>query len=222
MASGWLQWVIRKSIATSIPTKDEAAFQAILVSAGKQFDELCETSTALECVPLSSGYLTYPSRWGFRDTVSEVGSETLSVVQHVLLPIPFPLGRPDLSRSTFNSPLIKQDLLELGIRSYASSEVLWWQRLFVGASLVGTMARSILILLLVIAVFTAWRTGSLAYLVDPTAVWIGLGMILHCLLYIVVGLTSFPGIPYTVLATSLAICLNARLLNNYISRPKLK
>jgi hypothetical protein len=221
MASGWLQWAIRKSIATSIPSKDEVAFQVIIASAGKQLDQLCRTTKTLECVPLSSGYLTYPSRWGFRDPASAVGSETLSVFKHVLLPIPFPLGRPDLSRSTFNSPLIKQDLLELGIRSYTASEMLWWQRLFVGASLIGTMARWILILLLVIAGFTAWRTGYLAYLFDPTAAWLGLGMILHCLLYIVIGLTSFPGTPYTVLATSLAICLNARMLNNYIVRPKI-
>jgi len=217
MASGWLQWSIRKSISTMImPYGNEREFQLVLNSAERELDELCMTSSRLECVSMVSGFMVAPKRWGYQDVPKATFIEASLILDKVFIPQPFPFGHPDLSRSTTVGPLARQELDKNGIHLIAKKSQIRWQRLYVGLSLVGYSLRLFLSIALVICLLRSLcQPSTLRKCVDPVAVWLLSCALIHSGLYTLISLTAFSGSPYTILTAPIAVVLYARIINNF-------
>jgi hypothetical protein len=216
MASGWLQWSIRKSIGSIImPFGDERDFQSVLNNAERELTQLCRVSPRLECVSMASGFMVAPKRWGFPNLMHSSFAEASVILNKVFIPQPFPFGRPDLGRNTMLSPLPRQDLDEIGIHMITKKSQTDWQRFYVGLCLIGYSFRLLLLFIVVICVFRAiicqrpmlWR-------IDPVAIWLLGCTLIHSGLYMLIGLTAFSGTPYTILAAPIAVALYARIINS--------
>jgi len=223
MASGWLQWSLRKSIATMIsPDANEYLFQKVISNSERELEALCGQSGRFVCDSSASGFLLKPDRWGFKDLPQAVYGELSGVAFLTFIPNPFPFGRPDLSRSTFVSPLPKSDLEAIGIRVLPKTQQLLWQRFYVALSLLGTLLRwTFLIAALLALVLSAIRRKFLCAF-DPVAIWLLCCTLIHVALYSLLGLISFPGLPYTVLAAPIAVGFYARLVDTlgfFVKRP---
>ena len=215
MASGWLQWSIRKSIGTMImPYGSEREFQLVLNSAERELDRLCKISTRLECVSMASGFMIAPKRWGFQDILNTTYIEAFMLLDKVFIPQPFPFGPPDLSRNTTVSPLARQDLDEMGIHLIAKKSQIRWQRFYIGLSLIGYYLRLFLFIAFVLCILSSIYQRSVLRCVDPVAVWLLICALFHSGLYTLISLTAFSGSPYTILAAPIAVVVYARIINN--------
>jgi len=216
MASGWLQWSIRKSIGSMImPYGNERQFQWVLNGAERELDELCKISTRLECVSMASGFMVAPKRWGFQDVMNATFIEASMILDKVFVPQTFPFGSPDLSRNTMVGPLASQELDKYGIHLIAKKSQIGWQRLYIGLSLVGYSLRLFLSIAFVICILGSLRQGSMLRGIDPVALWLLSCALIHSSLYTLISLTAFSGSPYTILAAPIAVVLYARIINNY-------
>ena len=223
MASGWLQWSLRKSIATMIsPDANEYLFQKVISNSERELEVLCGQSGSLVCDSSASGFLLKPDRWGFKDLPQAIYRELSGVAFLTFIPNPFPFGRPDLSRSTFSSLLPKSDLEAIGIRVIPKIQQLTWQRFYIALSLLGTLLRWTFLIAALLALFlSAIRTKVLCGF-DPVAIWLLCCTLIHVALYSLLGLISFPGLPYTVLAAPIAVGFYARLVDTlgfFVKRP---
>jgi hypothetical protein len=214
MASGWLVWALRKSIANQLrPPANEAHFQAVLSQLSQEVDQLCNTSSRLECVYQSSGYSTKPIRWGFVNLPMELGRETVGILGKVFVPQPFPFGRPDLSRHTWKGPLARADLQRLWLREQIPlPEQLFWQRLYVAISLIGFLLRWLLLGLALLSLTLFRRPSLVKFQLDPVAIWLLSCSLIQSAIYVLIGLVSFSGSPYTILTAPIAVGLYARLI----------
>lgn len=222
MASGWLPFALRKSIVKNMgPKQDEAHFQDLTSRAEEEILTLCSTSARLECVAQSSGFFLKPSRWGYTNTVAEIGREVGKVLPRIFLPDPFPLGRPDLSRHTFLSPISQSDLERLGLRPIPEESRLLWQRIYVLISFIGTLLRWGLLLLAIVAVIVTIRyRGIKIARLDPAAIWLLLCVLIQSAIYVLIGLSSFPGEPYTILTAPIAVGFFARVIDSQSAMPE--
>jgi len=216
MASGWLQWSIRKSIGSMImPYGNERQFQWVLNGAERELDELCKISTRLECVSMASGFMVAPKRWGFQDVLNATFIEASMILDKVFIPQTFPFGSPDLSRNTMAGPLASQELDKYGIHLIAKKSQISWQRLYIGLSLVGYSLRLFLSIAFVICILGSLRQRSMLRCIDPVALWLFSCALIHSGLYTLISLTAFSGSPYTILAAPIAVVLYARIINNF-------
>jgi hypothetical protein len=223
MASGWLQWSLRKSIAAMILSDaNEYRFQMVISNSERELEALCGKSELFVCDSSLSGFLLKPDRWGFRDLPKAVYREVSEVAYLTFMPNSFPLGRPDLSRSTFSSLLPKADLEAIGIRVIPRSQQIPWQRFYVALSILGTLMRWIFLIAALLAFFLSARRQMILTSFDPVAIWLLCCTLVHVALYSLLGLISFPGSPYTVLAAPIALAFYARLVDTlgfYGKRP---
>jgi hypothetical protein len=223
MASGWLQWSLRKRIAAMIlPDANEYRFQMVISNSERELEALCGKSERFACDSSASGFLLKPDRWGFKDLPRDVYREVSDVAFLTFIPNSFPLGRPDLSRSTFSSLLPKADLEAIGIRVIPKSQQLTWQRFYLVLSLLGTLLRWIFLIAALIVLFLTARRQMVFSSFDPVAIWLLCCTLIHVALYSLLGLISFPGSPYTILAAPIALGLYARIvatLGFYGKRP---
>jgi hypothetical protein len=223
MASGWLQWSLRKSIDTMIsPDANEYIFQKVISNSERELEALCGQSERFACDSSASGFLLKPDRWGFKDLPQAIYRELSGVAFLTFIPNPFPLGRPDLSRSTFLSLLPKSDLEAIGIRVIPKTQQLTWQRFYVALSLLGTLLRWTFLIAALLALFLSAIRRKVLCGFDPVAIWLLCCTLIHVALYSLLGLISFPGLPYTVLAAPIAVGFYARLVDTlgfFVKRP---
>jgi hypothetical protein len=223
MASGWLQWSLRKSIATmKSPDANEYIFQKVISNSERELEALCGQSERFACDSSASGFLLKPDRWGFKDLPQAIYRELSGVAFLTFIPNPFPLGRPDLSRSTFLSLLPKSDLEAIGIRVIPKTQQLTWQRFYVALSLLGTLLRWTFLIAALLALFLSAIRRKVLCGFDPVAIWLLCCILIHVALYSLLGLISFPGLPYTVLAAPIAVGFYARLVDTlgfFVKRP---
>lgn len=221
MATGWLMWSLRRSVAAQVSSPpNEAKFQAILANATKELEQLCTSSSRLECVYGTSSYLANPVRWGFVHLPSVILRESFSILSKILIPDPFPLDRPDLSRNTLHSPLHPSDLARLGVQApIPTKEQIYWQRLYVLLSLLGVLLRWVLLGLLLVFFTIKSPFWSGKFYFDPVAAWLTSCVLIQSTIYLLISLTSFSGVPYTLLTAPIAVGLYARLVEDW--RPSL-
>jgi hypothetical protein len=223
MASGWLQWSLRKSIATMIsPDANEYIFQKVISNSERELEALCGQSERFVCDSSASGFLLKPDRWGFKDLPQAIYRELSGVAFLTFIPNPFPFGHPDLSRSTFLSILPKSDLEAIGIRVIPKIQQLTWQRFYVALSLLGTLLRWTFLIAALLALFLSAIRRKVLCGFDPVAIWLLCCTLIHVALYSLLGLISFPGLPYTVLAAPIAVGFYARLVDTlgfFVKRP---
>lgn len=223
MASGWLQWSLRKSIATMIsPDANEYIFQKVISNSERELEALCGQSERFACDSSASGFLLKPDRWGFKDLPQAIYRELSGVAFLTFIPNPFPLGHPDLSRSTFLSLLPKSDLEAIGIRVIPKTQQLTWQRFYVALSLLGILLRWTFLIAALLALFLSAIRRKVLCGFDPVAIWLLCCTLIHVALYSLLGLISFPGLPYTVLAAPIAVGFYARLVDTlgfFVKRP---
>jgi hypothetical protein len=214
MASGWLQWSLRKSIASMImPDANEHRFQKVISNSQQELEALCSQGGHFVCDSSATGFLLKPERWGFKDLPQAVYKEFSEVALLTFIPNSFPLGRPDLSRSTFLSLLPKADLESIGIRVIPKSQQVPWQRFYVALSLLGTLLRWTFLIAALLALFLSARRRMVLSSFDPVAIWLLCCALIHVVLYSLLGLISFPGLPYTVLAAPIALGFYARIVD---------
>jgi hypothetical protein len=219
MASGWLVWALRKSIANQLGSPaNEARFQAALSQLNREVDQLCSSTSRLECVNQSSGYSTPPTRWGFVNLQREVARETANIFAKVFVPQLFPFGRPDLAPNTWKGPMAREDLQRLRLREQIPpSEQVFWQRLYVGISIIGFLLRWLLLGLALLSL-TPFRQRQLVKTqLDPVAAWLLSCSLIHSAIYVLIGLVSFSGAPYTLLAAPIAVGFYSRLIGETLS-----
>ncbi|MBM5815713.1 MAG: hypothetical protein FJ083_03745 [Cyanobacteria bacterium K_Offshore_surface_m2_239] len=219
MASGWLVWALRKSIANQLVSPaNEARFQAALSQLNREVDQLCSSSLRLECVNQSSGYSTPPTRWGFVNLQQEVAHETAAIFAKVFVPQLFPFGRPDLAKHTWKGPMAPADLQRLRLpEQIPLSEQVFWQRLYVGISIIGFLMRWLLLVLALLSL-TLFRQRQLVKAsLDPVAAWLLSCSLIHSAIYVLIGLVSFSGAPYTLLAAPIAVGFYSRLIRETLS-----
>jgi hypothetical protein len=223
MASGWLQWSLRKSIAAMIsPDANEYLFQNVISNSERELEALCGQTGRFVCDLSASGFLLKPDRWGFKDLPQAVYGELSGVAFLTFIPNPFPFGRPDLSRSTFVSQLPKSDLEAIGIRVIPKAQQLKWQRFYVALSLLGTILRWTFLIAALLALFLSAIRRKILCAFDPVAIWLLCCTLIHVALYSLLGLISFPGLPYTVLSAPIAVGFYARLVDTlgfFVKRP---
>jgi hypothetical protein len=223
MASGWLQWSLRKSIATIIsPDANEYLFQKVISNSERELEALCGQSGRFVCDSSASGFLLKPDRWGFKDLPQAIYRELSGVALLTFIPNPFPFGHPELSRSTFLSLLPKSDLEAIGIRVIPKTQQLIWQRFYVALSLLGTLLRWTFLIAALLALFLSAIRRKVLFGFDTVAIWLLCCTLIHVALYSLLGLISFPGLPYTVLAAPIAVGFYARLVDTlgfFVKRP---
>lgn len=223
MASGWLQWSLRKSIAAMIlPDANENRFQMVISNSERELEALCSNSERFTCDSSASGFLPRPDRWGFKDLARAVYKELIDVAHLTFIPNSFPLGRPDLSRSTFSGLLPKADLEAIGIRVLPRSQQYLWQKLYVALSLLGTLLRWLFVIAAMLSLLLSASRQTVSRHFDPVAIWLLCCTLIHVALYSLLGLISFPGSPYTALAAPIALGFYARLVDTlgfYGKRP---
>jgi hypothetical protein len=213
MASGWLQWSLRKSIATMIsPDANEYLFQKVISNSERELEALCGQSERFVCDSSASGFFLKPERWGFKDLPQAIYKEFSEVAYLTFIPNPFPLGRPDLSRSTVLGLLPRSDLEAIGIRNIPRSKQLPWQRFYFALSLLGTLLRWTFLIAALLALFHSARRTNVLNSFDPVAIWLLCCTLIHVALYGLLGLISFPGLPYTILVAPIAVGFYARLV----------
>jgi hypothetical protein len=217
MQSDWFSWAIRESAGKLSPVKNETTFQYILRSANNDMHILCNESKTLECVKNSSGFITYPSRWGYTNPFSFLLRETSSVARVAFLPTAFPYGRPDLRTSTDIGVVDKRYMHSIGVKVLQLKQNIKWQRLFVGIIYIGIISRIIMSIILVYYIFLHIKNQRFSHakiIFDPVAAWIGLTIIAQCLLYVIVSVVSFPALHYMQLTTPMVIGFIARAIDN--------
>jgi len=135
----------------------------------------------------------------------------------------FPLGRPVSStRSTFSILLPKADLETVGIRVIPRSQQIPWQRFYIALRILGTLLRWTFLIAALLALFLSAIRRKVLCGFDPVAIWLLCCTLIHVVLYGLIGLISFPGLPYTVLAAPIAVSFYARLVDKlgfFVKRP---
>ena len=116
----------------------------------------------------------------------------------------------------------KSDLEAIGIRVIPKTQQLTWQRFYVALSLLGTLLRWTFLIAALLALFLSAIRRKVLCGFDPVAIWLLCCTLIHVVLYGLIGLISFPGLPYTVLAAPIAVGFYARLVDTlgfFVKRP---
>jgi hypothetical protein len=211
IGGGWFMWALRDGISASLGTNgNERSFQQKVQSASYELDRICRRTTSMECSPQIVGYMQPFSRWGFRRPHRQIGIEGKRILSTVFIPTAFPIGAARLD-SRMASP-IEYSLRINGISIPESSK---WSSIFIRISYLGAVCKLILtglaIATLGLALVRLKSPMGFFKLCDPVCFWLAFSLCLHIATYTLLGLTSFPGDPYTIMASSLQIGLVARL-----------
>jgi hypothetical protein len=221
IAGGWFMWALRDGIATSLePNASEASFQRIVRYANRELASICRQSKTLRCDPPKVGYLQSFSRWGFSRPIQEIAKEGKRISSLVLIPSMYPLGSVSLDSSEYVPQAIAS---ALKIKRACFPDCLKWHRIFTIARALGALGKLSLILLFLGSAFLVFNRLGPRELLDLVGLWLVFALCLHLATYTLLGLTSFPGDDYVIMASPLFIGLLARfsaisvlLINNDI------
>jgi len=209
IAGGWFAWALRDGIASSLePGASELSFQKTAQYANSELDSICKQTKILQCGPQNVGYMPSLSRWGFRSPIQEIAKEGKKITSLALIPSIYPQGKVNLAYSE-PDPLNLE--VPLGIKHVNLAESSKWERIFGVASFLGAAGKWTLILVSISFAFLASMRLRVSKLFDPVALWMFFSVILHLAAYTLLGLTSFPGDTYVIMASPLFIGLLARL-----------
>jgi len=78
--------------------------------------------------------------------------------------------------------------------------------------LLGTLLRWTFLIAALLALFHSARRTNVLNSFDPVAIWLLCCTLIHVALYGLLGLISFPGLPYTILVAPIAVFFYARLV----------
>jgi hypothetical protein len=215
IVGGWFQWALRQSIADSlIEPASEKAFQRFSRQASAELARLCRSSETLSCHSHPFRYLPPPRKWLQRSTLDDLGHQFNVVVLQLLPPRLFPQGRPDYLNDNLSPPRTFEalGLSPLGTRAISASEAERWTRATEAASLIGAAAKGLLMGMTLFTLLSSLWRRSRRVLLDRPALWLFTSLLLHLSVYMLLGLTSFPGVLYVTMASPLYIGWMARLV----------
>ena len=222
---GTLMWGLRMSIGTLLPPKaNEADFQNLAKIAAKEVDDICKKDNRFECNLKSLGYFPSLARLGFKDPFSSFLAELKPILSLVLIPSPSPQGIPNYY--AYNDwPPAKFKALKLnslGSRKITLEESFRWTKPSIIIRYVGFACKWFLLLLCglgfvnIVQSALSKKNHKLnvvsAALFEPGTIWLLMSLLLHLLVYSLLGFTSFPGKLYVTMASPIYIILLARLL----------
>jgi hypothetical protein len=221
-AGGWLQWALRESISSQLVSpKNERAFQEYATSAANEVAAICRTSSRLSCDPRAESYFLPMHRWGFKHPFAEVLNEASKVLGLTLVPRLYPQGKPNYyAFNKWPPPLFSQlGLSPLGTNAITINESFKWTKGTVVACFVG-VALKVCLLVLVIALlsramlhFPSSLTG-----LDLPSLWLFGALVIHLSVYTLLGLTSFSGSLYVVMASPIYIACMGRFIGASVGR----
>jgi hypothetical protein len=222
IGGGWFLWALRDGISASLePGASEASFQRAVQSANQELEDICNRTKVLICSSPKVGYMPALSRWGFLRPIEETAKEVSRIASLVLIPSVYPQGKVNLF-SRVSDPRNLQK--PLGIRQVNLSESFMWHRVFRVASFLGFAGKWIMIFITIHLVCLASRRPRLLKSLDPVVLWMLFSLCLQLVVYALLGLTSFPGDGYVIMASPLLIGLLARLSSSlmpliYVNTP---
>jgi hypothetical protein len=214
IGGGWFTWALRYGISASLePGSNEASFQKIIHNANRELDDICKRSTDLMCSTPKAGYLPPVGRWGFLHPIEESVAEASKIAALVFIPSANPLRSWDNQHENILPLESPPSRIEspLGISRLKASQLVKWRMIYAAASTLGVAGKWTLIILSLVFVCRASIRSRFIRLWDPVGLWMLLSLFLHLTIYTLLGLTSFPGDAYVVMASPLFICLLARL-----------
>jgi hypothetical protein len=216
IGGGWFTWALRYGIGKSLDTgANEASFQRIIKNANTELYNICKKTSILVCSTAKAGYLPAMNKLGFPNPVEVSAAEASRIASLVFIPAADPLRErgnqhsKQLQLPAESPPSVVERTL--GIKRLKKSELLKWQKIFVAASSLGAAGKWTLIALTVASACLASARVRLLRSWDPVVPWILLSLCTHLAVYTLLGLTSFPGETYVIMASPLLICLLARL-----------
>jgi len=211
---GWFMWALRESIVkeiTAIPEvkASEISFQKIVKSLENELDDICRRSTKIICNQARVGYFPSLDRWGFENPIMESANEGVRILSLVAVPSIYPIGGYDLSN--ISSETRHHELATpLGIPSAKFIESTKWHRIFKIASIIGIIAKCTIVALSVARTYLIVSRSRPIVSLDLVSIWMLISLTIHILVYTLLGLTSFPGDGYVVMASPIFISLFSR------------
>jgi len=215
IVGGWFIWAVRQGIGVSLePGANEDSFQAMIQYVNSELDGICKRTSNLICSIPQAGYLPPLSRWGYLRPIMDSAKEASRIGLLVLIPSVYPLRQWESPLGVLIPSAYPLDQVErrLGIRRAKLSELLMWYTTNRVASTLGASGKWAMLVMSVVSVCLAAVRLRLLRLLDLVFLWMLLSLCTHLLLNTFLGLTSFPGETYAIMASPLFICLLARLL----------